>query len=91
VPVAAAASGRYGSLQGDGATPTPGLEAITNGSSKSQGGAAGQPPTLDASAGTDLEPDSGGISALLIVSGAFLITGLGLFVIRWGARRLGAD
>jgi hypothetical protein len=30
-----------------------------------------------------------GVPLLVVVSGAFLIVGLSLFAIRWGARRLG--
>lgn len=88
-PVVAAPSGRIGSALSDGVTPTPGLGAITNGSGKGQVAAPGQPSTLTASTATDLTADSTGISTLVILSGAFLIAGLGLFAIRWTARRLG--
>jgi hypothetical protein len=34
-----------------------------------------------------IRDDSSGLSALLVVAGAFLIAGLGLFALRWSARR----
>ena len=61
---------------------------MTNGSSKGQGGApgkaAGQPPS-----DLLLAQEVGGVSPLIVLSIAFLIAGIGLFVLRWTARRFG--
>lgn len=48
--------------------------------------AAGTDGTTDRTA---LAPDPSGISEILVVSGTLLIVGLGLFALRWSARRLG--
>jgi hypothetical protein len=42
-----------------------------------------------ASADTAIRDDTSGVSAILVVAGALTILGLGLFAIRWTARRLG--
>ncbi|MEP6639309.1 MAG: hypothetical protein ABJC39_08155 [Chloroflexota bacterium] len=80
--------GRYGALDRS-ATPPPGSEAVTNGSSKGgNGGATGGSGEPDSLPGVLVIGDEGGLSMLVVLSGAFLIAGLGLFAIRWTARRL---
>jgi anti-sigma factor RsiW len=77
-------------VKGTGASATPGSEAGTAGSAVTQGGAPGQSPSVLGSASdSSLELGSTGPSTLIVLSAAFLIAGLGLFLIRWTARRLG--
>jgi hypothetical protein len=74
----------------DAATQPPDTEAYTDGTANAQAGTTG---------GKSREPDSasdllasqefGGVSPLAVLSVAFLIAGLGLFAVRWGARRFG--
>ena len=61
---------------------------MTNGSSKNQGGAPGR-ARVDNPSDLLLAQEVGGFSPLVILSVAFLIAGLGLFVLRWTARRFG--
>ena len=79
----------YGPIA-DGATQPSDSAAITNGTARVQGGTTGgkgrEPGTSDdLLSGQDL----GGVSPLVVLSIAFLITGLGLFAMRWTARRFG--
>ena len=71
-----------------GATQEPDTEGVTNGSSKGQGGAPGR-ARVDNPSDLLLAQEVGGVSPLVILSIAFLIAGLGLFVLRWTARRFG--
>jgi anti-sigma factor RsiW len=83
-------SDAFGAVKGTGASATPGSEAGTAGSAVTQGGAPGQSPSVPGSAAdSSLELGSTGPSTLIVLSAAFLIAGLGLFLIRWTARRLG--
>jgi hypothetical protein len=58
---------------------------VTGGSTPTPGALAG----LDSTGQRPEAAQQLGIPPLAIVSGAFLLVGLGLFAIRWGARRLG--
>ena len=71
-----------------GATQEPDIEGVTNGSSKGQGGAPGR-VRVDDPSDLLLAQEVGGVSPLVVLSIAFLIAGLGLFVLRWTARRFG--
>jgi anti-sigma factor RsiW len=71
-----------------GATQEPDTESVTNGSSKGQGGAPGR-ARVDNPSDLLLAQEIGGVSPLVILSIAFLIAGIGLFVLRWTARRFG--
>ena len=71
-----------------GATPEPDIEGVTNGSSKGEGGAPGR-ARVDSPTDLLLAQEVGGVSPLVVLSIAFLIAGLGLFVLRWTARRFG--
>ena len=53
------------------------------------GGSTPSAAALDTSLGGTQAPDGLRLPPLAIVSGAFLLVGIGLFAIRWGARRLG--
>jgi anti-sigma factor RsiW len=84
------ASNAFGSVKGTGATAAPGSEGGTTGSAQNQGGVPGQSPSvLGAAPDTSLAAESTAPSMLVVLSAAFLIAGLGLFLIRWTARRLG--
>ncbi|MEA2611029.1 MAG: hypothetical protein QOG32_755 [Chloroflexota bacterium] len=76
----------YGANTGRPSAPPPGAEAGT-GTTKTQSGPSQAPTTLAAS--DSGLPLAAGPSMLVVLSGAFLIAGLGLFLVRWGARRLG--
>jgi anti-sigma factor RsiW len=66
----------------------PGQGDAAGGSSKGTGAASGEPTDASASpAGRTLGQNASGIPALIVASGALLIVGLGLFLIRWAARR----
>jgi hypothetical protein len=69
-----------------GASPAPDIQGSTSGSAKGQGGAParGRDTTNDLIVAQDL----GGVSPLVVLSVAFLITGLGLFALRWTTRRI---
>ena len=54
-------------------------QGVTNGSSKGQGGAPGE-VAADATSDLLLAQEVGGVSPLVVLSIAFLIAGLGLFV-----------
>jgi hypothetical protein len=71
----------------DSAAPTPGTDAVVGGSTKGQReGSGDQGSTVLFGSGSLV--DANGISMLVVLSGAFLVAGLGLFLIRWTARRL---
>ncbi len=72
-----------------GATPPPDTQGATNGSSKGQGGAPGR--ARDTTNDLLYSQEVGGISPLIVLSLAFLLAGLGLFLLRWTARRVGGD
>ena len=95
-PTAAAASQQptthapdvFGADAGGPSSAPPGAEAVT-GSTKAQTGASQAPPALTAS--DSGLPAAAGPSMLVVLSAAFLIAGLALFVLRWIARRLVQD
>ncbi len=72
-----------------GASGAPDIQGSTSGSAKGQGGA----PARGRDTTNDLivVQDIGGVSPLVVLSIAFLITGLGLFAMRWTARRIWGD
>jgi hypothetical protein len=72
-----------------GATPPPDTQGATSGSAKGEGGAPvkGRDPTNDFIVAQDV----GGVSPLVVLSIAFLISGLSLFAMRWTARRIWDD
>jgi len=78
----------FGANAGGPSSAPPGAEAVT-GSTKAQTGASQAPPPLAAS--DSGLPAAAGPSMLVVLSGAFLIAGLALFVLRWIARRLAQD
>ncbi len=86
-PAAAASNGYLGGLAAPPQTPLP-QGATSDGGAKASGGvtndveAVGEDNTL--SSRTDA-----GVSAPLILSGVLLLAGLGLFLLRWAARRTG--
>ena len=84
----APAKGMFGTNQ-YAASPRPGVEAGT-GSTDVQA-TPGRPATI-ADATTDaVLAQPAGPSMLVVLSGSFLIVGLGLFLVRWSARRFGDD
>lgn len=87
-PVSTTSNGSgAGSVLIDGSSPTPATDAVTSGSAKGQHlGDPGRDRLFGLQA--SFLPDNG-VSMLVVLSGAFLIAGLGLFAIRWTARRLG--
>jgi hypothetical protein len=88
---AAGGADRFGSILADRASPAPGAEADTGGSTKGLGGAPGRSKELTGSTNLSVGHDTSGFSMLVVLSGAMLIVGLGLFAIRWTARRFGDD
>jgi hypothetical protein len=88
VPAASPGSADYGAVKGAFQSPTPGDQAIRNSTASGAAGATEGPPTLDSSPESTLAA-APGIPTLVLLSAAFLIAGLGLFLIRWSARRLG--
>ena len=80
---------RFGTILTDRPSPTPGVAADTSGSAKGVGGAPGRSKELTGSTNLPVGHDTTGFSLLAILSGVFLIVGLGLFAIRWTARRFG--
>lgn len=84
----AEASGTRTALTDQAASPVPGTETATNGSSEGETGGA---PGRGREPGSPLGDQDAGFSMLVVLSGAFLIAGLGLFAIRWTARRFGDD
>lgn len=76
-----------GPILADGASPGPVTGAVRSGSAK--GADAGSPPTdLSVSPETTVAKVPSGPSMLLVLSGALLVVGLGLFLIRRTARRI---
>jgi hypothetical protein len=90
ITASAAPAPALGPVLDAGATPPPDTQGATNGSSKSQGGAPGR-VRGDSSNDLLFSQEVGGVSPLVILSLAFLIGGLGLFLLRWTARRFGGD
>jgi anti-sigma factor RsiW len=88
VPAASPGTPDYGAVKGAFQSPTPRDQAITNSTASSAAGATEGPPTLDSSSESTLAGGAGP-PTLVLLSAAFLIAGLGLFLIRWSARRLG--
>jgi hypothetical protein len=74
----------------DGATPGPDV-AFTDGSARAQGGTTGKSSEQSTAADLIVAQDLGGVSPVVVISAAFLIGGLGLFVMRWTARRYRGD
>jgi hypothetical protein len=72
-----------------GPTGAPDIQGSTSGSVKGQGStpASGRDTTND----LIVVQDIGGVSPLVVLSVAFLITGLGLFALRWTTRRIWGD
>ncbi len=72
-----------------GATPPSDTQGATSGSSKGQAGA----PARSQGETNDLllSQEVGGVSPLVVLSAAFLVAGLGLFTLRWTARRFLGD
>jgi hypothetical protein len=65
---------------------------VTGGSTKASDSASGRTNDLTGT-GSDADvalEDMTGLSAMVLVSGALLLAGLGLFLMRWAARRFGA-
>jgi anti-sigma factor RsiW len=89
-PAAAPAPSAPGFMADQGSQP-PDIEGVTNGSSKGQGAGPGRLRDPGAASDLLLAQEVGGVSPLVVLSAAFLITGLGLFLLRWTARRLGGD
>lgn len=91
-PPATRTNGSAVAITDQGASPSPGSEAVADGSSKGQtGGAPGrgrEPGSLLDVLGAQ---EDSGVSTLVVLSVAFLIAGLGMFAIRWTARRFGDD
>lgn len=88
-PVAqpAASPGEFGVTQSDRASPGP-VRGTGQGAAVT-GGASPTPAEQDTSLGGTQALEQLRLPPLAIVSGVFLLVGLGLFAIRWGARRLG--
>jgi hypothetical protein len=86
-PVSTTSNGSgTGSVLITGPSPTPLADAVTNGSTKDQ---RVRDPGRDRLFGLESPFLPGdGVSMLVVLSGAFLVAGLGLFIIRWTARRL---
>ena len=72
-----------------GATQEPDIEGVTNGSSKGQGGAPGRARVDNPSRSPARAGRGRRLAAWSSCRSAFLIAGLGLFVLRWTARRFG--
>jgi hypothetical protein len=71
--------------------PIPGAsgDALTDGSGKgAANGAVESPPAGETTAELTATAPSSGMALLPLVSAALLFVGLGLFILRWGARRL---
>jgi hypothetical protein len=60
---------------------------LGDGATGSQG--TGKSSDRTGAAGTTIADDTSGLSTLVVLSGALLIVGLGLFALRWSARRFG--
>jgi hypothetical protein len=87
-PLPAASDQKGVALRPDQASPAPGHVDIAGGSSNGASAAPGGPnEQTGPSAERTLAPDATGLPLLLLLSGSLLIAGLGLFVIRWAARR----
>ena len=87
-PVVTGGTGVYGTIAG-GLSPTPGDNSITNGAGRGAVGASAAPPALTAQSDRLNVATAGWPSALAVLSGLFLVVGIGLFAFRWSARRLG--
>ena len=75
-----------------GPIPAASGAAMANGSGKGAANGAAEPSAPDGGATAELTASApvAGVSLLPIVSIALLLVGLGLFILRWGARRFGA-
>lgn len=80
----------YGSEQ-DRNSPVPVAGGDTSGSAKAASPATDQTADQASRLQSTAAGDGTGLSTLVLASGAFLIVGLGLFAIRWSARRFGND
>jgi anti-sigma factor RsiW len=74
----------------DGATPGPDV-GFTDGSARAQSGTTGKSSEQSTAADLIVAQDLGGASPVVVISAAFLIGGLGLFAMRWTARRYRGD
>ena len=96
-PAPVAAGSNDGALRPQRASDDPGQVGITSdGATKGAGDAGGPPAPTDGPAAPSTEQplvDEGtaGLPTMILVSGALLIVGLGLFFIRWTARQFGDD
>jgi hypothetical protein len=94
-PLQPAASATTAPQPAAGATTAPDTQGATKGSEYGGSGSSGTSsisgPSGEAGDGSDLldAQEIGGVSPLVVLSLAFLIAGLGLFVLRWTARRFG--
>jgi hypothetical protein len=79
------------SLEAAGAAPSPAASAA-GGSSDGQVFTGGNPdevvPDITGEIDTAIRDDATGFSVLFVVGGILLIAGLGIFMLRWSARRL---
>jgi len=76
-----------GPISTDAPSAAPAFGAQTNDAAKGSG-AESAPTDATASPQDTVVGGAGGIAPMILVSGALLMVGLGLFLIRWGARRL---
>ena len=84
---AAASNGYLGGLAAPPQTPLP-QGATTGGATKASGGVTNDVEAVGADNNLASRTDTGA-SAPLILSGVLLLAGLGLFLLRWAARRFG--
>lgn len=85
-PLVTGGTGLYGVA--DHPSPYPDGNSLTSGAGKGAAGASAAPALTAQSDRLNLET-TGGTSTLAILSGMFLVAGIGLFAFRWSARRLG--
>jgi len=87
---AAAAPVPGGAGIADATTPGPDVD-FTDGSARVQGGTTGKSSEQSTAADLLVAQDLGGVSPVVVISAAFLMGGLGLFAMRWTARRYRGD
>ncbi len=86
-PLVTGGTGLYGVA--DRPSPYPADNALTSGAGNGAAGASAAPPALTAQSDRLNVATAGGPSTLAVLSGLFLVAGIGLFAFRWSARRLG--
>ena len=79
---AASARNQAGTTSTEAATTSTDAQVFTGGNPDEVA------PDITGGADTALRADAGGFSVLFVVGGVLLIAGLGLFVLRWSARRV---